>query len=77
MPGTPLERVDFADDDLDGLIEKRAIGGLQPRLHLLDGEADGRERVLEFVRGLARERLPARQARQVASRSRLSPAASR
>ena len=54
-----LERVDLADDDLDGLIEEGAIGRLQARLHFFDGEPNRRQRVLHFVRGLARERLPA------------------
>ena len=33
----PFQRVDFADHDLDGLIEKRSVRGLQARLHFLDG----------------------------------------
>ena len=68
-PHAPLERLDFADDDLDGLVHERAgvdvLGGRLPRLHLLDGQPDRRQRVLQLVRGLARQRLPARHARQV------------
>ena len=39
--------------------------GRLPRLHLLDRQPDRRQRVLQLVRGLARQRLPARHARQV------------
>ncbi len=39
--------------------------GRLPRLHLLDRQPDRRQRVLQLVRGLARQRLPARHPRQV------------
>ena len=61
----PLQRLDFADDDLHRLIHERALGGRLPRLHLLDRQPDRRQRILQLVRGLARQRLPARHARQV------------
>ena len=49
----------------DGLIHERALGRRLPRLHLLDRQPDRRQRVLQLVRGLARQRLPARHLRQV------------
>ena len=64
-PHPPLERFDLADHDLNGLVHERALGSRVPRLHLLDGEPDRRQRVLQLVRGLARQRLPAGHPRQV------------
>ena len=60
----PLERLDLAHHDLRGLIDEGAVGRL-PGLHLLDRQSDRRQRVLQLVRGLARERLPARHLGQV------------
>ena len=45
-------------------MNARSAGRL-PREHLLDGQADRRQRVLQLVRRLSRERLPARHLRQV------------
>ena len=54
----PLERVDLAHDDLRRLIDEGAVGRL-PGLHLFHRQSNRRERVLQLVRGLARQRLPA------------------
>src|SRR6185503_3149423 len=64
-PHAALERADFAYDDLDGLIEECPIVRLQARLHFLDRQPDRRQRVLDLVRGLPRERLPAGDLRQL------------
>ena len=52
------------DDDLRGLIDEGAVGRL-PRLDLFDRQSNRRQRVLQLVRGLARERLPARHLREM------------
>ena len=64
-PHAALERVDLADDDLHGLIHERTVGRRVPGEHLLHRQPDRRERVLQLVGGLARERLPARHAREM------------
>ena len=64
-PDAALERLDFADHDLDRLVHERPLRGRLSRLHFLDREPDRRQRVLQFVRGLPRQRLPARHSRQV------------
>ena len=64
-PHAPLQRLDLADDDLRGLLHERAVGVRLAREHLLDGQANRRQRVLQLVRRLAGERLPARHLRQV------------
>jgi hypothetical protein len=64
-PHPPLERFDFAHDDLNGLIHERALRNRLPYLHFLDGQPNRRQRVLQLVRRLPRQRLPAGHARQV------------
>ncbi len=61
----PLQAEYFVHDDLGGLLVELAAVARLPRRDFFHGEADGRQRVLHFVRHLARQRLPAFQARHV------------
>ncbi len=61
----PSSDLDFGDDNLRGLLHEGAVGGGLTREHFLDGEANRRQRILQLVRRLSRERLPARHLRQV------------
>ena len=61
----PLERLDLRHDDLHGLIDEGAILRRLPRGHLFDRQPDRRQRVLQLVRRLARQRLPAGHLRQI------------
>jgi hypothetical protein len=42
----PLQRVDFADDDLDGLIHEGAVRRRLPGEHFFDRQANRREQFL-------------------------------
>ena len=64
----PLERVDLAHHDLRRLIDEGTVGWL-PGLDLFHRQSNRRERVLQLVRGLARQRLPAGHLGQYTSRS--------
>ena len=61
----PLERIDLLGDDLCGLFFERVLLVGVTYREFLHGEPDRRKRVLDLVRGLARQRLPALQAREV------------
>ncbi len=60
-----LQHVDFADDNLNRGVHECAIGRRLPGEHLLNGQANRRQRVLQLVGGLSRERLPARHLGQI------------
>ena len=61
----PLQRFDLVHHDLRRLLHERAVGLVVARQHLFHGQPDRRQRILHFVRHLARQRLPARELAQV------------
>ena len=60
-----LQAIDLVHHDLGRLFQESCVALAVPRQHLLHRQPDRRERVLHFVRHFARQRLPARQLREI------------
>src|SRR5215468_675391 len=64
-PHASFERFNLVYDNLNGSIHEATVGFSLPRSDLFYGEANRRQRILQFMSHLAAHHLPARNLRQV------------